>query len=104
MSIYAKIENGIVVNTILCDDSQILSQSGTHIKITEETNNAGIGYEYVAEKNKFKAPQPYPSWILDEDTILWNPPVALPSGTTLNNSGILEGYRWDEENQEWIAL
>ena len=57
---------------------------------------AGIGFTYDAEKDAFIAPQPYPSWTLDENTE-WQPPVPMP---------VEEGkvYGWFEPNQEWIEL
>jgi hypothetical protein len=92
ISTYAKIEENIVTNLILCSDSEIGSQSGMHIKVTDSTNKSGIGYEYDSDKNKFKAPQPYESWTLNEDTLLWEAPVAKPEGATI----------WNEEDQYWI--
>ena len=89
---YAKIENGIVANVIICNDSQISTQDGYHVKITSETNEASIGYEYDATKNKFKAPQPYESWTLNADTLLWEAPVSKPAGA----------ISWDEANQSWF--
>lgn len=94
MSIYAKIENGIVTNTIICDDSNISSLNGEYIKQTELTNVAEIGYPYNYQKGKFESPQPYPSWILKED-LTWESPLGpKPAGIV----------RWDEENQEWDII
>lgn len=98
---YAQIENNIVVNVIICEDSEIESIPGTYIKITEETNNAQIGYEYVAEKNKFKSHQPYPSWILNEDTLIWECPTQIPEGAEISPFGTVIGYVWNEEAQSW---
>ena len=89
---YAKIEQGIVVNLIVCSDSEIGTQSGLHIKVTDDTNRTGIGYEYDSSKNKFKAPQPYESWTLNEETLLWESPVAKPEGAII----------WNEADQSWI--
>jgi hypothetical protein len=41
-------------------------------------NHAGIGYTYDEDRDAFIAPKPYASWILNEDTCLWEAPVALP--------------------------
>ena len=59
-------------------------------------NFAGIGYSYDATLDAFIPPKPYPSWILDEDTGLWNAPVPMPT----------EGgpYQWDEATQSWVQL
>jgi len=89
---YAKIENGIVTNVIVCSDSQISTQDGYHVKITSETNEASIGDEYDSSKNKFKGPQPYESWTLNEETLLWEAPVAKPEGA----------ISWNEANQSWF--
>lgn len=91
-NIYAKIEENLVANIIVCSDSEIASQNGMHVKVTDYTNNAGIGYEYDSSKNKFKAPQPYESWSLNENTLIWEAPVVKPEGATI----------WDEDNQSWI--
>lgn len=55
-------------------------------------NYAGVGYTFDARRNAFIPPRPYPSWQLNEDTCLWEPP-SLPPG---------DGYRWDEDTQTWI--
>lgn len=59
-------------------------------------NYAGIGYTYDAARDAFIAPQPYPSWTLDETTCKWNPPVTYP------NDGQI--YGWDEATVSWILF
>lgn len=59
-------------------------------------NYAGIGYTYDAQRDAFIPPKPFNSWILDEETCLWNPPVAMPT-----DGGF---YTWDEENQSWAVV
>jgi len=56
-------------------------------------NYAGIGYRYDETLDAFIPPQPYPSWVLDEDTCLWDAPVAYP------DDGLM--YNWDEASQSW---
>jgi hypothetical protein len=52
---------------------------------------AGIGYTYNPESDVFIAPQPYPSWIIDEN-FDWHPPIPRPE----------EGrWYWDEESLTW---
>lgn len=58
-------------------------------------NYAGIGYTYRADIDAFVPPQPFPSWILNETTAKWEPPVSMP------NDGI---YKWDEESTSWILI
>ena len=61
-------------------------------------NHAAMGYTYDEDKDAFIPPKPtlYPSWILNNDTCQWEPPIEKPSGETLENR-----YVWDEENQQW---
>ena len=58
-------------------------------------NYAGIGYTWDADNNAFYAPQPYPSWTLD-DNYKWQAPVPYPEDGSPEKI-----YAWDEENQEW---
>ena len=56
-------------------------------------NYAGVGYMYDPVRDAFYAPQPYPSWTLNEDTCYWEPPVPRPEG--------MEWY-WKEDTTEWV--
>lgn len=57
-------------------------------------NYAGIGYKYDAQRDAFIPPQPYDSWALNEQSCLWEPPVAMPQDG--------EDYEWDEPTGSWI--
>ena len=59
-------------------------------------NYAGIKYFYDSIKDAFIPPQPYPSWILNEDTCQWEIPTPMPE----------EGgpYQWDEATVSWVKL
>ena len=59
-------------------------------------NYAGVGMTYDPIRDAFILPQPYPSWILDETTCHWEPPVARPAD--MDSGG---RYRWNEETQHW---
>jgi hypothetical protein len=59
-------------------------------------NYAGLGYTYDAERDAFIPPKPYNSWVLNEDTCLWDAPVAMP------NDG--NRYTWDEATLAWVEL
>lgn len=59
-------------------------------------NYAGIGYTYDPVRDAFIPPKPFNSWVLNEDTCCWDPPVSYP------NDG--NQYYWDEENLNWVAL
>ena len=58
-------------------------------------NYAGIGFTYDPVADHFHAPQPYPSWVLNEDAI-WEAPVAYPTDGKV--------YAWFEPNQEWVEV
>lgn len=57
-------------------------------------NYAGIGFTYNRTKDAFIPQKPYTSWVLDEETCLWNAPVAYP------NDGKI--YTWDELTTNWV--
>jgi hypothetical protein len=57
-------------------------------------NYAGIGYTYDVQRDAFIAPQPFASWVLNEDTCLWNAPVLMPTDG--------QNYIWDETTVNWV--
>jgi len=59
-------------------------------------NHAGIGYTYDEDRDAFIPKKPFNSWILNEDTCLWNAPVAYPQD---NNQ-----YRWNESTLSWEII
>ena len=59
-------------------------------------NYAGIDYFYDQVRDAFIAPQPYPSWTLDENTCLWEAPVAYPDDD--------KEYYWDESTTNWKEI
>jgi hypothetical protein len=59
-------------------------------------NYAGIGYRYDEDLDAFIEPKPYSSWILNEETCTWNPPVPYPEDNLL--------YSWDENSKAWIEV
>ena len=58
-------------------------------------NFAAKGYTYDSERDAFIPPKVFDSWLLDEDTCSWVPPVAMPEGGK---------YLWDEETTNWVAV
>jgi hypothetical protein len=68
----------------------------TSYNSTFRKNYAGIGYTYDSTRDAFIAPQPYPSWTLNEDTCRWEPPVPMP----IDN----KRYKWDEPTLDWIEV
>lgn len=56
-------------------------------------NYAGIGYTYDAGRDAFIPPQPFPSWVLNENSCLWGAPVPMPTDD--------KQYLWNETTQSW---
>jgi hypothetical protein len=104
-------ENNIVVNvSVGVDETELINgldtetfysqATGYNIKRTSYNNRirkqyAGIGYKYDAIADVFIAPQPYPSWSLDNN-FDWQPPTPMP----------IDGIRWewDETSLQWQKL
>lgn len=96
MAHFAKVEDGIVTEVIVADQDVIDSgffgdgwiqtsyntRGGQHPEGRPLRKNfAGIGFIYDAERDAFIPPKTYPHfWILNEETCLWEPPVAPPNG------------------------
>ena len=57
-------------------------------------NYAGIGFTYDAQRDAFIPQKPYPSWILNENTCLWDAPTPMPTDD--------KRYSWDEATTSWI--
>jgi hypothetical protein len=57
-------------------------------------NYAGIGYTYDKTRDAFVPPKPFESWLLNEDTCCWDPPVPYPTDGKV--------YYWDETSLSWI--
>ena len=57
-------------------------------------NYAGVGFTYDAGRDAFIPPQPFPSWVLVEDTCQWEAPTAMPDDGEL--------YEWDEDTTAWV--
>lgn len=66
-------------------------------EMTEEAgfrkNYAGIGYTFDAGRDAFIPPKPFNSWLLNEDTCLWDAPTPYPADGKM--------YRWVEEDLNW---
>ena len=117
MAHFAKIENDVVVQVIVVDNKDTADASGvekeyigaafcerllggtwkqTSYNGNFRKNYAGIGYTYDPVRDAFIPPKPYPSWILNEQTCLWDPPVAMPDDGNR--------YQWDETTTSWVEL
>ena len=111
MAHYAKIENNEVVNVIVAEEDYIQKLDGEWIQTSYNThggvhvnggtplrkNFAGIGYTYDAGRDAFIPPKPFNSWVLNEDTCLWNAPTPMP---------VEEGkiFVWNEETVSWMEV
>ena len=107
----AKLGTGNIVETveIVSNDIATTEQAGVDFlntlyntrdvwKQTSYNNNirknfAGIDYQYDQQRDAFIAPKPYPSWILNETTCIWETPTPYPDDG--------EMYTWNEETLTW---
>lgn len=123
MGHFAKVNNGIVEQVIVAEQeffqTFVDTSPGTWIQTSYNTrggvhydpatgqpsadqskalrkNYAGIGFSYDAQRDAFIPQKPFASWILDEQSCLWNAPVAYPT-----DGG---RYIWNEANQTWDAV
>lgn len=77
--------------------------SDTNWKQTSYNNNirknyAGIGYTYDSAKDAFIPPKPYPSWVLNDTTCIWECPLDMPSDAgTQDSEGNIIRYDWDDD-------
>jgi len=62
----------------------------------QRKNYAGIGYTYDKDRDAFIPPKPFDSWVLNEETCLWQAPVAMPDDG--------KDYRWDEDTTSWVEV
>ena len=82
----------------LCKRTSYNTQGGVH-KLGGtplRKNYAGIGYSYDQTRDAFIPPKPFNSWVLNEDTCLWEAPVAYPTDGKI--------YNWNEETFTWTEI
>lgn len=113
MAHFAKVVDGKVSQVIVAEpeffDTFVDTSPGQWIQTSYNThggihvnggtplrkNYAGVGYTYDPVRDAFIPPQPFPSWILNDDSCLWDPPVPRPT----------EGfYVWDEPTLSWVVV
>jgi hypothetical protein len=78
------------------------SSGGTPLR----KNFAGIGYTYDENRDAFIPKKPFNSWILNEDTCIWEAPIIYPITRTLNlvnyiGEPINDSYKWNESTLTW---
>jgi len=74
-------------------------------------NYAFVGGVYDFTKDAFISPKPFKSWVLDETTCIWLPPIPMPP-IVLNPDGTItgNGYEWDDDlyisdnTKGWVAI
>ncbi len=119
MSHFAKVEDGVVVIVYSAEQDWVDAQpdSDKYIQTSYNThggkhydpdtreedsgtplrkNYAGMGDIYDSVRDAFYAPQPFPSWTLNDDTCYWEPPVAYPDDDKF--------YEWDEDTTAWVEV
>lgn len=114
MSHFAKVTDGIVTQVIVAEpeffDSFVDTSPGEWVQTSYNTrggehtnggeplrkNYAGIGYTYDRTRDAFIPPKPFASWTLNEDTCLWDAPVAYPTDG--------KRYTWDEAATSWTEI
>lgn len=109
MAHFAKVVNGVVTQVIVAEQefftTFVDTSPGEWIQTSYNTygnqhpegrplrgNYAGIGFTYDRTNDVFYAPQPFPSWILNITTWLWETPIPMPEG------GV---YTWNEATNSW---
>jgi len=111
MAHYAKVVSGIVEQVIVAEadffNGFVDDSAGEWVQTSYNTrggqhseggtplrkNFAGIGDIYDLQRDAFYKSQPYPSWTLNEDTCLWEAPVAYPRDDKM--------YTWNETDKQW---
>lgn len=80
----------------ICRRTSYNTQGGIHTGggTPFRKNYAGIGYTYDLDRDAFIPPKPFASWVLNEDSCLWEAPVPYPDDG--------ERYVWDEETASWV--
>ena len=110
MAHFAKVNNGIVEQVIVAEQDFVDTLDGQWIQTSYNThggvhtlggtplrkNYAGIGYTYDSQRDAFIPPKPLVSWVLTEETCLWNAPVAMPDDG--------KQYTWNEDTQAWVEV
>jgi hypothetical protein len=116
MSHYAKVTDGIVTQVIVAEaeffETFVDTSPGEWIQTSYNThggvhalsgtplrkNYAGIGFTYDRVRDAFIPPKPFASWLLNEDTCLWDAPVAYPA-----DAGDQQ-YVWNESTTSWEPI
>ena len=115
-------ENNIVIQTIVIDNDEISDENGNEsesagIEICRQIVNdpnstwlqtsfnsnirskfAGIGDLYIPDRDCFVEGKPHESWILNMESLVWEPPIPYPDDYNDYN------YFWDEDTDSWLKF
>lgn len=114
MAHFAQIENGVVTQVIVVANEELLLDGvenepkgiefcqslfgGTWVQTSYNgnirKNYAGVGYTYDEQRDAFIPPQPFPSWVINEETCQWSAPIPMPTDGR---------YSWDEPTTSWVS-
>ena len=122
MAHFAEIDsNNVVLRVIVVDNKDTSTPDGTEVESIGvafcqrlfggnwlktsyngniRKNYAGIGYTYNAGLDAFVPPKPFASWILNNDTALWDAPTSMPSDAGTGEPP--KRYTWDEATTSWV--
>ena len=89
---YGNIREQVCKRTSYNTSGGVHSEGGTPFR----KNYAGIGYTYDFARDAFIPPKPFDSWVLDENSCLWEAPVAMPDDG--------QAYEWNEETTSWDLI
>jgi len=81
-----------------CKRTSYNTRGGVHVLNSTpfRKNYAGVGFTYDRERDAFISPKPYDSWVLNEESCLWEAPVPRPDDGN--------DYEWDEETTSWVVV
>jgi len=103
---YALIKNGIVVNTVVLDNPDNLLKlnviehyDADDCVIIPDEELSFVETGTLWNGAVFNAPQPFPSWIWNENTRAWKAPISKPEQT---DPTIVKVYEWDESILNWV--
>jgi len=104
MAYFARLENDFVIEVRVVDHAYMKANPqrypGTWVETFLDGDDpklmASPGYTYDADRDAFIPPKPFESWLLNEDTCLWEAPVPYPE-----DGGV---YNWDEETISWDLI
>jgi len=74
----------------------------TSYNVNIRKHYAGIGYTYDAGRDAFVPPKPFASWVLNEQTCLWDAPTPMPADAGTGEPP--KRYNWDEATTSWVEV